>query len=241
MMLTFSNFLDKYKRWFMSVTNSSRKRKTRSDSVIAKMIKSGDVISSHQSFDRCPIILWIIGMHIAHRIGSNQLRQIALFTPRFVEDKFDESFIVVFCCFLIEFDGEWLWSDASMAEWELSVEGVVVVVVLVFIEAFFNDDFLLSLWSFVVDMYIAEVSISNSDCIIKTIATSVDELSNNIAAKLELNSPIHSLNWQKRIKRVIVKRNFCAMKFCDVHDDISILRCVLDIFWNRYEWKIVSG
>lgn len=149
-------------RCFISVTNSSTKRKTRSDSVMAKMMKSGDVVSSHNSLDRCPIIWCIIGMHIAHRIGSNQLRQIALFTPRFVDDKL-ENFIAVFCCFLIEFDGEWLWSDVSVPVWELSDDGVVVVVVFVLIDAFFIESFRASPGSFTVDAYIAEVSISSSD------------------------------------------------------------------------------
>lgn len=142
-------------------------------------------------------------MHIAQRIGSNQLRQIALFTPRLVDDKF-ENFMAVFCCFLTEFDGEWLWSDASVPVWELSEDGVVVVVVLVLIDVFFNDTFRAPIWIFAADEYIAEVSISSSDWIIKTMATSVDELSNNIAAKLELKNPCHSWKWQNDIKALFL-------------------------------------
>lgn len=182
-------------RCFMSVTNSKTKRKTRSASVMAKMMKSGDAVSCHHSFDLCPIIWWIIGMHMAQSIGSSQLRQIALFTPRLVDDRFG-NVITVFSWFLIEFDGERLWSDASVTVvCELSVDGVVVVVVvLVLIDVFFNDDFRVPFESLAVDVKIADVSISNSDWIIKTIATSVDELSNKTAAKLELNSLSHSWN-----------------------------------------------
>ena len=97
---------------------------------------------------------------MAQRIGSSQLRQIALFTPRFVDDKL-ENFIVVCCCFLIEFDGEWLWSEASV---ELSDDSrVVVVVVLVLIDVFFNDDFRDVLLEGFDEVYISDVSISNSD------------------------------------------------------------------------------
>lgn len=181
------------------MTNSSVKRKTRSDSVMAKTMNSGDASSSHQSLAECPMIVWIMGMHMAHRIGSSQLRQMALFTPRFVDDKF-ENFIAVFCCFLIEFDGERLWSDASVAVWELSDDGVVVVVVLVLIDVFFIDDLRATLVGFTADEYIVNVSISNSDWIIKTMATSVDELSSRIAAKLELNNPCHSWKCQNNIK-----------------------------------------
>lgn len=184
-------------RCFISVTKSRRNRKTSSDSVMAKMMKSGDVSSSHHSVDRWPIIWCIIGMHIAHSIGSSQLRQMALFTPRLVDDKFG-NFIAAFCCFLIEFDGEWLWSDASVPVWELSDDGVVVVVVLVLIDAFFTDALRASFNCFEADTYIADVSISNSDWIIKTMATSVDELSSKTAAKLELNNPCHSCKWQKQ-------------------------------------------
>lgn len=176
-------------RCFKSVTKSRTKRKTRSDSVIAKMMKSGDVISSHQAVVLGPMIWCIIGMHIATRIGNSQLRQIALFTPRFVDDK-SEGLTVSFCCFLIESDGEWFWSvDASVTVFELSDDGVVVVVVLVLIDVFFNEDFRGPFESFNADAWIADVSISSSDWIIKTIATSVDELSKSMAAKLELNNP----------------------------------------------------
>lgn len=187
------------------------------------MINSGDVISCHHSLARCPMILWIMGIHIAHRIGSNQLRHIALFTPRLVEDKF-ENFIADFCCFLIEFDGvgERLWSDASVAVWELSDDGVVVVVVLVLIDIFFNDDFLAPLWSVDVEaiVYIADVSISNSDWIIKTMATRVDELSRRIAAKLELNSPYHSWKWHNNknalLLSVSLRTFFCFVLLCQL-------------------------
>ena len=101
-------------------------------------------------------------MHIATRMGNSQLRHIALFTPRFVDDKFVD-FVTGFCCFLIEFDGEWFWSiDASVTVWELSDDGIVVVVVLVLIDVFFSDDFR-GAASLEADACIADVSISNSD------------------------------------------------------------------------------
>jgi hypothetical protein len=134
-------------------------------------------------------------MHIATRIGSSQLRQIALLTPRFVEDKF-EDFSASFCCFLIVFGGDWFLSmDVSVAVWELSDDGVAVVVVLVFIDAFFNEDFR---GIFDTDANSVDVSISTSDWIIKTMATSVDELSKSTAAKLELNKPYHSWKWENK-------------------------------------------
>ena len=54
--------------------------------------------------------------------------------------------------------------EPSVPVWELSDDGVVVVaiVVLVLIDAFFNDNFRLLLESFAFDEYI-DVSISNSD------------------------------------------------------------------------------
>lgn len=97
-------------------------------------------------------------MHIAQSIGSNQLRQIALFTPRLVDDRF-ANFIAGFCCFLIEFDGE--RSDASVPVCELS-DGVVVVVVLVLIDVFLSEDLRATPGSFDAEVYVA-VSISNSD------------------------------------------------------------------------------
>lgn len=101
-----------------------------------------------------------MGMHIAHSTGSSQLRQIALFTPRFVVDRF-ANFIAGFCCFLIEFEGDRLWMDASVCE--PSDDGVVVVVVFVLIDVFFSDDFRASVDSFAAVEYINDVSISNSD------------------------------------------------------------------------------
>lgn len=84
----------------------------------------------------------------------------ALFTPRFVDERF-ANFVMVFCCFLIELDGERLCSEASVTFCELSESGVVAVVVLVLIDNFFNDDFRDTLDRFF--EYIADVSISNSD------------------------------------------------------------------------------
>lgn len=201
-------------RCFNSVTKRSKKRKTRSDSVTAKIMKSGDVISSHEVVARGPIIWWIIGMHIATRIGSSQLRQIALLTPRFVDDK-SETWPRGFCCFLIELDGEIFWSVvASVGVWELSDEGVVVVV-LVLIDVFFNDDFREAL-DCLADACRADVSISNSDWIIKTIATRVDELNKSIAAKLELNNPYHSWKWQNKQNSKCDKRTCECLCWRDV-------------------------
>lgn len=115
-------------RCFRSVMKSSMNRATRSVSVMAKMMKSDDAISSHHSFDRWPIILWIIGMHRAQSNGNNQLNPIALFTPRFVDDKL-LNFVVVLCCFWFESLGHSeLFSDDGDAD-----------VVLVLIDIFFMD------------------------------------------------------------------------------------------------------
>lgn len=198
-------------RCFKSVTKRRMKSDTRSVSVMAKMIKSDDAISSHHSFDRCPMILWIIGMHRAHSNGNNQLNPMALFTPRFVDDKFVNFVAVTLCCFCgtsLPPDAIWTWS--AMHSEFVSDDGEIVVV-FVLIDIFFID-FLPtfpppppSFANFVIDAYIDDVSISSSDCMISTIAMSVDELNSRIAAKLELSSPYHSCEWQKMRERKIIK------------------------------------
>lgn len=183
-------------RCFISVTKSITNRKTRRISVTAYTTKSGDLISSHNSFDRCPMIWCIMGMHMAHSVGNNQLRPMALFTPWLLADKLENLIIDfwVFCCF-IEFDGERFCSVASIADEELSVDVDVVIVVFVLIDIFFSDNFAPPA-ILAVDVYIADFCISNSDWIINTMAMSVDELNSKIAAKLELNNPYHSCLWQ---------------------------------------------
>lgn len=215
-------------RFFISVTNSIIKRHTSNASVTAKMIKSNDGTSNHHSIGECPIILCINGTHMAHNNGRSQLNPIALFTPLLLVAKFanliaafcfDEWNFRCFCCLIV--DEPELESSVEVPVVEDSDDGVVVavvIVVVVLIDIFFIDDNAL-LWAAaaaavtaagVVDVCgcnciddvvvkSADVCISNSDWIINTMATSVDELNNKTAAKLLLNNPYHSCKGHKYI------------------------------------------
>lgn len=224
-------------RFFISVTNSIIKRHTSNASVTAKMIKSKEGTSNHHSMGEWPIILCINGTHMAHNNGKSQLKPIALFTPLLLVAKFanliaafcfDEWNFRCFCCLIV--DEPELESSVEVPVVEDSDDGVVVavvIVVVVLIDIFFIDDNAL-LWAAdavaavtaagVVDdcgcnciddvvVKSADVCISNSDWIINTMATSVDELNNKTAAKLLLNNPYHSCKRTQHIYSTIFFNN----------------------------------
>lgn len=221
-------------RFFISVTNSIIKRHTSNASVTAKMIKSNEGTSNHHSLGEWPIILCINGTHMAHNNGKSQLKPIALFTPLLLVAKFanliavfcfDEWNFRCFCCLIVD-DPE-LESSVEVPVVEHSDDGVVVAVVtvvVVLIDIFFIDA--LQWAAAVVDVVddcgcnciddvvvkSADVCISNSDWIINTIATSVDELNNNIAAKLLLNNPYHSCN--DTINTILIHKTKDLSKKC---------------------------
>lgn len=121
----------------------------------------------------------------------------------FVEAKFLNR-TVAFCflgwvrcfCFLIVDEAEPVDGDVFPLVEEADVGVVAVVtVVAVFIDNFFMDEE--DGIAVFVDgdgENIVDVCISSSDCIIKTIATKVDDPSNRTAAKLELITPYQSCN-----------------------------------------------
>jgi hypothetical protein len=179
----------------MSVTKSIIKRKTNRVSMITNIAKSSVLISSHHFSGQWSFILWINGTHMAHKMGSNQLRPTMLLIPldvaRFLNRTVDFSLRYFF----------FIDDDADVVDGEVFPDvGVVAdaTVVAVFMDNFFMDDedgiddFLVAAGEKIV-----AVCISSSDWMMRMIATRVDEPRRRTAVRVELMAPYQS--WNERI------------------------------------------